>query len=95
MNRNLHLTRNSAKQIWYVKSLFQVAPTEVEALILTHPGVADVAVVGKPDPVAGELPMAWVVTKPGHKLTEQQISDFVAGTYINDNVQFLHESLTL
>ena len=57
----------------------QVAPSELEALILTHPAVADVGVVGKPDPVAGELPMAWVVTKPRQTVTDKDIQDFVAG----------------
>ena len=58
--------------------VLQVAPSELEALILTHPAVADVGVVAKPDSSAGELPSAWVVMKHGHKLTEQDIEDFVA-----------------
>ena len=40
---------------------FQVPPAELEALIVTHPAVADVAVVGVPDREAGELPKAFVV----------------------------------
>ncbi|MCH8864907.1 MAG: AMP-binding protein [Chloroflexi bacterium] len=42
---------------------FQVAPAEMEALLLEHPQVLDVAVVGKPDVEAGELPKAYVVAK--------------------------------
>ena len=57
----------------------QVSPSELEAMILTHPAVADVGVVGKPDPMAGELPMAWVVRKPDHDVRAQDIADFVAG----------------
>ena len=57
----------------------QVAPSELEALILTHPAVADVGVLGKPDPTVGELPMAWVVTKPGQTLSEKDVQEFVAG----------------
>ena len=56
-----------------------MAPTELENIILTHPDVADVGVVGVPDLVAGELPMAWVVKKPDAKVTEKDIADFVAG----------------
>jgi acyl-CoA synthetase (AMP-forming)/AMP-acid ligase II len=41
---------------------FQVPPAELEALILGHPGVADVAVIGVPDEEAGELPKAYVVS---------------------------------
>jgi len=40
---------------------FQVAPAELEALIVNHPDVADVAVIGVPDEEAGELPKAYVV----------------------------------
>lgn len=42
---------------------FQIAPAELEALIITHPDVADVAVVGVPDDEAGEVPMAYLVYK--------------------------------
>ena len=40
---------------------FQVAPAELEALIINHPEVADVAVIGVPDEECGELPKAFVV----------------------------------
>ncbi|MDB3935568.1 AMP-binding protein [Granulosicoccus sp.] len=40
---------------------FQVAPAELEALLITHPDVADAAVVGIPDEEAGELPKAFLV----------------------------------
>jgi acyl-CoA synthetase (AMP-forming)/AMP-acid ligase II len=43
---------------------FQVAPAELEALLITHPAVADVAVVGMPDDEAGELPKAFISLKP-------------------------------
>jgi acyl-CoA synthetase (AMP-forming)/AMP-acid ligase II/NAD(P)-dependent dehydrogenase (short-subunit alcohol dehydrogenase family) len=39
----------------------QVAPAELEDLLTTHPAVTDAAVIGEPDPVAGELPRAFVV----------------------------------
>jgi acyl-CoA synthetase (AMP-forming)/AMP-acid ligase II len=41
---------------------FQVAPAELEAILITHPQVADCAVIGIPDADAGELPKAFVVT---------------------------------
>ncbi|HEX8744563.1 MAG TPA: 4-coumarate--CoA ligase family protein [Thermoleophilaceae bacterium] len=40
---------------------FQVAPAELEALLITHPKVQDVAVIGVPDEECGELPKAYVV----------------------------------
>jgi acyl-CoA synthetase (AMP-forming)/AMP-acid ligase II len=58
---------------------FQVPPAELEALLLTHPAVADAAVVGLPDEEAGEIPVAHVVLRPGIEATEQEIMDFVAG----------------
>lgn len=42
---------------------FQVAPAELEAILLTHPAVADAAVIPIPDEEAGELPKAYVVLK--------------------------------
>ena len=42
-----------------------IAPAEVEAVIATHPDVADVAVVGVPDPRLGAIPVAAVVASPG------------------------------
>jgi acyl-CoA synthetase (AMP-forming)/AMP-acid ligase II len=42
---------------------FQVAPAELEALLATHPAVADAAVVGRPDDASGEVPVAAVVAR--------------------------------
>src|SRR5262249_50407888 len=42
----------------------QVAPAELEALLVTHPAVLDAAVVRKADDEAGEVPKAYVVLKP-------------------------------
>src|SRR5260370_40757085 len=41
----------------------QVAPAELEALLLGHPAVADAAVIPSPDEEAGEVPKAFVVLK--------------------------------
>ena len=43
----------------------QVSPAELEALLLTHPDIMDVAVIPIPDEEAGELPKAYVVTRTG------------------------------
>jgi acyl-CoA synthetase (AMP-forming)/AMP-acid ligase II len=57
----------------------QVAPAELEALLLAHPQVADAAVVPLADEEAGELPKAFVVRKPGaDALTENELMAFVA-----------------
>jgi 4-coumarate--CoA ligase len=58
---------------------FQVPPAELEALLLTHPAIADAAVVGQPDDEAGEIPVAHVVLRPGAEATPEEIQEFVAG----------------
>lgn len=50
------------KELIKVKG-FQVAPAELEALLLTHADVADAAVIGRADERAGELPVAYVVPR--------------------------------
>jgi acyl-CoA synthetase (AMP-forming)/AMP-acid ligase II len=50
------------KELIKVKG-FQVAPAELEAVLRTHPAVADAAVVGVPDEDAGERPVAFVVAR--------------------------------
>src|SRR4051794_2493960 len=57
---------------------FQVAPAELEALLLAHPAVADAAVVGLPDEDAGEIPAGYVVLKPSSGTTPEEIQEFVA-----------------
>lgn len=51
----------------------------MENLLLSHPAVADVAVVGMPDLKAGELPRAYVVTKANQQVSEDEIIQFVEG----------------
>ncbi|MFW2332449.1 AMP-binding protein [Ilumatobacter sp.] len=57
---------------------FQVPPAELEALLIAHPKVADVAVIGIADEEAGELPKAFVVPQPGVELTEDEVKAHVA-----------------
>ena len=56
---------------------FQVAPAELEALLLSHPAVADAAVVPSPDPESGEVPKAFVVAQG--QLDPDEVMAFVAG----------------
>jgi acetyl-CoA synthetase len=44
-----------------------IGPFEVESVMLEHPAVAEAGVIGKPDPVAGEIVKAFVTLKPGHE----------------------------
>ena len=55
---------------------FQVAPAELEAVLLEHPAVADAAVVASPDAEAGEVPKAFVVASGD--LDVEELQAFVA-----------------
>lgn len=54
---------------------FQVAPAELESLLLTNEDIADAAVIGKDDEEQGEIPYAFVVRK-NKSLTEKQVMEF-------------------
>jgi acyl-CoA synthetase (AMP-forming)/AMP-acid ligase II len=55
---------------------YQVAPAELEHLLLAHPAVADAAVVPRPDEEAGEIPVAHVV--PLAEVTAEELLEWVA-----------------
>ena len=65
------------KELIKVKG-FQVAPAELEAVLRTHPGIADAAVVGVPDEQAGERPKAFVVRAGGVPVGADEIVSYVA-----------------
>jgi acyl-CoA synthetase (AMP-forming)/AMP-acid ligase II len=56
---------------------YQVAPAELEAVLLSHPAVADVAVIRSSNEEAGEVPKAFVVLKGD--ATAEELMAFVAG----------------
>ncbi|MEW6273395.1 MAG: acetate--CoA ligase [Thermodesulfobacteriota bacterium] len=47
-----------------------IGPFEVESALLEHPAVAEAGVIGRPDPVAGEIVKAFVALKPGHAASQ-------------------------
>lgn len=58
---------------------FQVAPAELEALLLTHPGIADAAVIGVYNDDGNEVPHAFVVRQPAAAvLSEGEVMMYVA-----------------
>ena len=56
---------------------YRIGPAEIEDCLLTHPAVATVGVVGKPDPLRTEIVKAYVVLKPGVEASEQELQDWV------------------
>ncbi|KAK6998149.1 4-coumarate--CoA ligase 1 [Biomphalaria glabrata] len=88
-------TQDRLKELIKFKA-FQVPPAELEALLLGHPDVQDVAVLGVPDLECGELPKAFVVKKPGSKVNEQELVKYVEDRVsptkrLRGGVQFIEE----
>ncbi|KAB0805622.1 hypothetical protein PPYR_02592 [Photinus pyralis] len=56
---------------------YQVAPAELETVLINHPKIADAGVIGIPHDRHGETPLAFVVTIQGKMLKEKEVKDFV------------------
>lgn len=64
----------------------QVAPAELEGLILDHPGISDAAVIGIQTPDGDEAPRAFCIrqqSEEGKKVTEKDVQDFVASRVVH------------
>uniref|UniRef100_A0A0A9BRP6 4-coumarate--CoA ligase n=1 Tax=Arundo donax TaxID=35708 RepID=A0A0A9BRP6_ARUDO len=57
---------------------FQIAPADLEAILIEHPDIVDVAVTSAEDEDAGEIPVAFVVRKSGSSLSSMQVMEYVA-----------------
>lgn len=55
-----------------------IGPFEVESVLMEHPAVAEAGVIGKPDPVAGEIVKAFVALKPGREPSEELRRELIA-----------------
>ena len=60
----------------YISGGENVYPAQVEAVYLEHPAVREIAVIGIPDPVWGEVGRAFVVLAPGHRLDADELRRF-------------------
>jgi acetyl-CoA synthetase len=77
--------RDSEGYYWFVgraddvikSSGHLIGPFEVESVLLEHPAVAEAGVIGKPDPVAGELVKAFVSLKPGYEPGDALARDLI------------------
>ena len=56
----------------------QVAPAELEAVLQSHPNIADAAVIPVPDEEAGEIPKAFIVASSESNLTADEVIEYVA-----------------
>jgi acetyl-CoA synthetase len=84
-------TRDSDGYIWFVgrsddiisSAGYRISPFEVESALIEHPAVLESAVVGKPDPLRGEIVKAFVILAEGHDGSAEmtaEIQDFVKKT---------------
>ena len=61
-----------------IRGGFNVYPRDIEDLLIEHPAVGEVAVVGKPDERMGEEVVAFVVAAPGQEASEEELLEFAA-----------------
>ena len=60
-----------------IRGGYNVYPREVEEVLYTHPQIAEAAVVGIPDQRLGEEVKAFITTRPGSTVSEQELIDYV------------------
>jgi acetyl-CoA synthetase len=78
--------RDEAGYIWFVgrsddiitSAGYRISPFEVESALLEHPAVAESAVVGKPDPLRGEIVKAYVTLAAGFEASEDLVRELQA-----------------
>lgn len=64
------------KQDMIVSGGYNVYPRELEEVLLSHPDVLESAVIGKPEPNLGEIPVAYVILRTGVNLNGEEIMAF-------------------
>jgi 2-aminobenzoate-CoA ligase len=74
---------------------YRIGPEEIELTLASHPAVADVGVIGVPDVIRGQIAKAFVVLKPGHSPSPEELIEFCRGkiaTYkLPREVNFVNE----
>ena len=90
---NLRIT--DRKKDMFIVGGFNAFPAEIEGIMLTHPGVAQVAVVGAPDDRLGEVAQAYVVRRSGDALDEAALiawcREHMANYKVPRGVRFVDE----
>ena len=72
---------------------FKVFPREVEEVLFEHPAVAEVAVLGRPDPIKGEVVRACVVLRSGQSMTAEELIERCRGRVASYKVPVVVEFL--
>lgn len=92
-NGNLHFV--GRKKDLIIRGGYNIYPQEIEELLKKYPKVSEVAVIGLPDKVLGEVVYAVIKLKPNMECTEEEIKDYVgkhmAKYKIPSGVMFIDE----
>ena len=62
-----------------IRGGINIAPLEIDQVLLRHPGILDAAAVGVPDPIQGEEVICYVVPRPGTELTATAVAEHCRG----------------
>jgi non-ribosomal peptide synthetase component E (peptide arylation enzyme) len=93
MDQDGYVRVTGRKKAIVIRGGTNISPSEIEELLLEHPAVADVTVVGMADRVLGEKACAFVVPSPGTSPTLSELTDFLREKKIA--IQKLPERLEL
>jgi 2-aminobenzoate-CoA ligase len=82
-----YVYRDEDGYFWFVSreddiiksSAYRIGPEEIEVTLATHPDVLDVGVIGVPDELRGQIAKAFVVLKPGAKVTPEELINHCKG----------------
>jgi acyl-CoA synthetase (AMP-forming)/AMP-acid ligase II len=95
MNDDGYVQITDRKKDMFIVGGFNAYPAEIESLLLAHPAIAQVAVVGIPDERLGEVGCAYVVRKPGMHIDADEIlgwaRDQMANYKVPRYVEFVDE----
>lgn len=64
------------KKDMIIASGYNIYPRDIDEVLYAHPKIAQACAIGVPDPYRGETVKAFVVTKPGETMTEQEVMDY-------------------
>jgi HIP---CoA ligase len=86
MDERGYLRITDRKKDMFIVGGFNAYPAEIEGMLLRHPDVAQVAVVGVPDERLGEVGVAFVVARPGHTVDADAIVEWSRAEMANYKV---------
>ena len=73
MNEMGYLTLRDRSKDMIIRGGSNIYPREIEEVLLRHPAIIEVSVVGREHADLGEEPVAFVVTQPGHIVTSEEM----------------------